>query len=103
MAPMVGPESHVNENLRHKSKKRKRNTDEQPRMVQVKNQKLGAVGDVSADALHWKEVALPDRLDDAEGFFGLEEIEGVEVLRPQGAAKPPRFKVRPKFVGSGLS
>jgi ATP-dependent RNA helicase DDX24/MAK5 len=72
-------------------------------MVQVKNQKLGAVGDVSADALHWKEVALPDRLDDAEGFFGLEEIEGVEVLRPQGAAKPPRFKVRPKFVGSGLS
>jgi len=31
------------------------------------------------DELEWKEVDMPDRLDDVEGFFGLEEIEGVDV------------------------
>lgn len=36
---------------------------------------------VSLDALPWTEVLLPDRFDDAEGFFGLEEIEDVEVVR----------------------
>ena len=36
---------------------------------------------VSSDHLAWKEVALPDRLEDAEGFFGLEEIDDVEVVR----------------------
>lgn len=36
---------------------------------------------VLLDQLQWNEVALPDRLDDAEGFFGLEEIEGVEIIR----------------------
>lgn len=36
---------------------------------------------VSLDALHWTEVPLPDRFEDAEGFFGLEEIENVEVVR----------------------
>lgn len=36
---------------------------------------------VSIDELKWSTVTLPDRLEDAEGFFGLEEIEGVEVLR----------------------
>ncbi|KAL4935445.1 hypothetical protein BDV06DRAFT_207017 [Aspergillus oleicola] len=36
------------------------------------------------DDLNWKEVSLPDRLDDFEGFFGLEEIEGVDIVRPQG-------------------
>ena len=36
---------------------------------------------VSIEELAWKEVSLPDRLEDAEGFFGLEEIEDVEVLK----------------------
>ncbi len=36
---------------------------------------------VSLDELNWKEVPLPDRLDDVEGFFGLEEIEDVDVVR----------------------
>ncbi|KAL7276490.1 ATP-dependent RNA helicase [Rhizina undulata] len=34
---------------------------------------------VSIDELEWREVAMPDRLDDVEGFFGLEEVDGVEV------------------------
>lgn len=37
------------------------------------------------DALRWKEVSLPDRLEDYEGFFGLEEVENVDVVRdPSG-------------------
>ena len=41
----------------------------------------------SLDDLAWKEVALPDRLEDAEGFFGLEEIEDVEVIRDEQSGK----------------
>ncbi|EPY53882.1 ATP-dependent RNA helicase Mak5 [Schizosaccharomyces cryophilus OY26] len=33
----------------------------------------------SLDELQWKEVTLPDRLDDYEGLLDLEEIEGVDV------------------------
>ncbi|KAL8740358.1 MAG: hypothetical protein Q9184_008502 [Pyrenodesmia sp. 2 TL-2023] len=36
---------------------------------------------VGIDALPWGQAKLPDRLDDAEGFFGLEEISDVEVIR----------------------
>ena len=39
------------------------------------------------DELGWKTVALPDRLDDAEGFFGLEEIEGVEVTKNEESGR----------------
>ncbi|KAL4885628.1 ATP-dependent RNA helicase mak5 [Aspergillus karnatakaensis] len=46
---------------------------------------------VGVDELNWKEVALPDRLDDFSGFFGLEEIEGVDIVRPQGKGEL-RFK-----------
>jgi ATP-dependent RNA helicase DDX24/MAK5 len=42
---------------------------------------------VSADSLTWKEVALPDHLDDFEGFYGLEEIEGVDVVRAEQKGK----------------
>jgi ATP-dependent RNA helicase DDX24/MAK5 len=57
------------------------------------------------DHLDWSAVQLPDRLDDAEGFFGLEEIEGVDILRSdaQGGVK---FKVRRIILDSqrtGLS
>lgn len=36
---------------------------------------------LKGDQLRWTEVALPNRLEDAEGFFGLEEIEDVEVVK----------------------
>ncbi|KAK2811194.1 ATP-dependent RNA helicase [Emmonsiellopsis sp. PD_5] len=49
---------------------------------------------IGVEDLDWKEVALPDRLDDAEGFFGLEEIEGVDIVRPTG-------KGEVKFKASG--
>ncbi|KAL8994318.1 MAG: hypothetical protein Q9188_007105, partial [Gyalolechia gomerana] len=38
---------------------------------------------VGLDALPWSEARLPDRLDDAEGFFGLEEVSDVEVVKDQ--------------------
>ncbi|KAF8427477.1 P-loop containing nucleoside triphosphate hydrolase protein [Tirmania nivea] len=42
---------------------------------------------VRPDELAWKEVSMPDRLDDIEGFFGLEEVDDVEVVREDGAIK----------------
>jgi ATP-dependent RNA helicase DDX24/MAK5 len=42
---------------------------------------------VAIDALPWNEVVMPDMFDDAEGFFGLEEVEGVEVVKEGGNVK----------------
>ncbi|KAL1871640.1 ATP-dependent RNA helicase [Diaporthe australafricana] len=36
---------------------------------------------VDANSLAWKAVDLPEMFNDAEGFFGLEEISGIEVVR----------------------
>ncbi|KAK4187194.1 putative ATP-dependent RNA helicase mak-5 [Podospora australis] len=38
---------------------------------------------VSVDSLAWKTVDVPEMFDDAEGFYGLEEIEGVEVMKEE--------------------
>ncbi|KAF2837563.1 DEAD-domain-containing protein [Patellaria atrata CBS 101060] len=35
----------------------------------------------NSNAPRWKAVPLPDRMDDYEGFFGLEEIEDVEIIK----------------------
>lgn len=42
---------------------------------------------VAADALPWNEVEMPAMFDDAEGFFGLDEVEGVEIVREGGLIK----------------
>lgn len=42
---------------------------------------------VALDALPWNEVEMPDMFEDAEGFFGLEEVEGIEVIREGGTVK----------------
>ncbi|KAI2626909.1 DEAD-domain-containing protein [Hypomontagnella submonticulosa] len=36
---------------------------------------------ISADSLRWRKAKLPDMFNDAEGFYGLEEIDDVEVIR----------------------
>ena len=46
---------------------------------------------VEVNALPWRSVEVPEMFDDAEGFFGLEEIEGVDVVRTGGTVQ---------FVGS---
>ncbi|KAI2472873.1 DEAD-domain-containing protein [Annulohypoxylon bovei var. microspora] len=35
----------------------------------------------TADSLQWRTAKLPDMFDDAEGFFGLEEVDDVEIIR----------------------
>ena len=39
---------------------------------------------VAVDALPWNEVQMPEMFDDAEGFYGLEEVDGVEIIRDGG-------------------
>ncbi|KAL1621966.1 ATP-dependent RNA helicase [Neofusicoccum ribis] len=36
---------------------------------------------VRLENLAWEEVEMPDRLDDFEGFYGLEEIDDIDVVR----------------------
>ncbi|KAH8888565.1 DEAD-domain-containing protein [Thozetella sp. PMI_491] len=36
---------------------------------------------VDANSLLWRPVQIPEVLEDAEGFYGLEEVEGVQVVR----------------------
>lgn len=42
---------------------------------------------VKVDSLKWKKVDIPDTLDDFEGFYGLEEIDGVDVQVENGVTK----------------
>ena len=41
----------------------------------------------SVDALSWKSVDVPEMFDDAEGFYGLEEVEGVDIVRDGNTVK----------------
>lgn len=42
---------------------------------------------LNANSLPWKSVDIPEMFDDAEGFFGLEEVTGVEVVRNGNTVK----------------
>lgn len=52
-----------------------------------------SVATLSASELPWKEITPPERLGDAEGFLGLEEIDDVEIVR-DSQGKQTRFRVR---------
>ena len=58
----------------------------------IKPSSSTCVATVSANELAWREVTPPERLDDAEGFLGLEEIDGVEVVRDTNGNQP-HFRV----------
>ena len=60
--------------------KRKQSAKQKPKK-KLKREEFKVVRE---DELQWKEVALPDHLEDAEGFFGLEELDDVEVVRNEG-------------------
>lgn len=36
---------------------------------------------IRLDELQWKSVELPDRMDDYEGLYGLEEIDGIDIVK----------------------
>ncbi|KAL1584190.1 hypothetical protein WHR41_07276 [Cladosporium halotolerans] len=71
-------------------KARKRQKTEQPSTAErpAKKAKTGnGRQPVRLDKLPWKDVSMPDRMDDYEGFFGLEEIDDVDVLRDDATGK----------------
>ncbi len=41
----------------------------------------------SVNSLSWKSVEVPEMFDDAEGFYGLEEVEGVDIVREGNTVK----------------
>jgi ATP-dependent RNA helicase DDX24/MAK5 len=62
-------------------KARKRQKVENPTASSQKPKPAKPGRKVRLEELQWKEVEMPDRMDDFEGFFGLEEIEDVDVVR----------------------
>ncbi|CAK1354769.1 unnamed protein product [Cercospora beticola] len=63
-------------------KRQKLSTEDKAATSQIQKKPAAATKrKVTLDSLKWKPVSLPDRMDDYEGFFGLEEIEDVEVTR----------------------
>jgi len=42
---------------------------------------------VSVDALSWKTVDVPEMYNDAEGFYGLEVVEGVDIVNHNGTVQ----------------
>ena len=75
MAPIVKKRLRAEANFG--SRKRPKNDHEVTRKFQI-----SSTQPVSLDTLPWQEVAFPERgFEDAEGFFGLEEISDVEVVK----------------------
>ncbi|RVX75606.1 hypothetical protein B0A52_00959 [Exophiala mesophila] len=71
-----------------KSPKRKAGSTAEPPKKKIKPSKPVTADNagrtvVRHSALKWKTVPLPSRMEDAEGFYGLEEIEDVEVVRAE--------------------
>jgi len=69
----------------------------------------------SLDSLRWKPVEVPDMFDDLEGFYGLEEIDGVDIVKEGDSIKfvspsssddlnilTDRISVGTKTSGSGV-
>lgn len=73
----------------------KRGRDSKAQALESKKRKKAAKSNpdsddnavVGIDDLNWTEVALPDRLEDATGFLGLEEIDGVDVVKASGSGE----------------
>ncbi|KUJ12295.1 DEAD-domain-containing protein [Mollisia scopiformis] len=83
-----------------KSKKRQKIAN--AKNASIKPQKRA----LAVDALPWNEVKMPEMFDDAEGFFGLEEVEGVEVVKEGGNVKfvtaaAPKYDDEEEFEGFG--
>ncbi|KAL8764775.1 MAG: hypothetical protein Q9209_007884 [Squamulea sp. 1 TL-2023] len=54
---------------------------------------------VGVNSLPWNAVPLPDNLDDAEGFFGLEEISDVEIVRDEKLGRVEYRHLKPIDAG----
>ena len=56
-----------------------------------KKQKFAGHPHAIVESLPWHEVPFPTNFQDAEGFFGLEELSDVEIVRGDGKIE---YKVR---------
>ncbi|KAF2680904.1 DEAD-domain-containing protein [Lentithecium fluviatile CBS 122367] len=68
--PRTGQRSAFNAHKRQKLEKASRPPASVPNRRRVK-----------LDELQWNEVSMPDRLEDFEGFYGLEEIDDVHIVK----------------------
>lgn len=76
----------------HSSRKRRRLEGIPQNPIEPRPSPREPVAVHSANELSWKEVTPPEWLEDAEGFFGLEEIDDIEVVRDAGG-RQARFRV----------
>ena len=67
----------VSKDKSKKAVKSKPKTSRKPLSLKQKLQRESKI--VKVDNLNWKAVDIPDNLDDYQGFYGLEEIDGVDV------------------------
>lgn len=67
--------------LSRANKRQRTDSSSNEQKPKIAKRNAGRREKVRLDQLQWKEVQMPDRLDDFEGFFGLEEIEDVDVVR----------------------
>ncbi|KAF7919673.1 uncharacterized protein EAE97_011591 [Botrytis byssoidea] len=61
-----------------------------------KQKKVAPKKQVAVDSLPWNEVTMPDMFEDAEGFYGLEEVDDVEVVRDGDVVTFVSSKIQPK-------
>lgn len=62
-------------------------SEKRQKIEPVKNVEAVQKRPIAMDALPWNEVEMPEMFDDAEGFLGLEEVEGVEIVREGGTVQ----------------
>ncbi|KAF7891770.1 hypothetical protein EAF00_008072 [Botryotinia globosa] len=60
-----------------------------------KQKKVAPKKQVAVDSLPWNEVTMPDMFEDAEGFYGLEEVDDVEVVRDGDVVTFVSSKIQP--------
>jgi ATP-dependent RNA helicase DDX24/MAK5 len=81
-----------------KARKRAKLSDPSGHAQQPKKAKKLGKKNVRLDDLKWTEVQMPDRMDDLEGFYGLEEIDGVDIVREEDG-KVLRFQREVELSG----
>jgi hypothetical protein len=67
-----------------------------PKRRRINSLPENPIATLSASELAWTDITPTGRIDDAEGFLGLEEIADVEVIR-DGDGSRTRFRVYPSL------
>ncbi|KAI9712815.1 MAG: ATP-dependent RNA helicase [Bogoriella megaspora] len=81
MAPDRGKRKLPPKILAMKARKRQKLEGNEPNTKTLKPPNRDPKQNIKIEDLNWSSVELPDRMDDYEGFFGLEEVEGVDIVK----------------------